>query len=128
MPSPFDWLEFLELAKALAKSDEEAAMRSAVSRAYYAVYGSIARVLLVEGFDASSTTDPHFQMWRHLERNPVGKPEGRTRGVLARYGRELRLFRKKADYDSEIDDLRNLVDDALERAATMRNLLPRLTE
>lgn len=34
----FDWQEFLDLAEQLLESDSEAALRSAISRAYYSLF------------------------------------------------------------------------------------------
>jgi hypothetical protein len=35
---PFDWKEYLSLAKELAKCNDEAALRFAISPAYYAAF------------------------------------------------------------------------------------------
>ena len=35
----FDWTEYLTLAQELVQREEEACLRSAISRAYYAAFG-----------------------------------------------------------------------------------------
>ena len=55
---PFDWNEYYDLAKQLAKESGEAQRRSAISRAYYAAYWKARELLEVFEVDI----DPHTPM------------------------------------------------------------------
>jgi len=52
---PFDWKQYLSLADELSKRSEEAALRSAVSRAYYAAFPPSA-ALITPPFVPPATT------------------------------------------------------------------------
>ena len=54
----FEWSKYLELAEELVQLDDEAALRSAVSRAYYAVYGKARGHLQNKGITISKS---HYQ-------------------------------------------------------------------
>jgi uncharacterized protein (UPF0332 family) len=46
----FDWDDFLVLAKELAQNNDEASLRTSISRIYYAVYWKVRIQLEKEGF------------------------------------------------------------------------------
>src|SRR5688572_10755684 len=58
----FDWRAFLDLAEQLSHSNEEAAQRTAISRAYYAVFALCRRRLRDQGCWPSGL-DPHIRTW-----------------------------------------------------------------
>ncbi len=66
----FDWRDYLLLAEDLAtRQGDEAAARSAISRAYYAALGRAAEVLRGEG-RTISFMQTHSDVWRALRRGP----------------------------------------------------------
>ena len=95
---PFDWQEYLQLARALAAYEptdalREAALRSAVSRAYFAAFCR-ARNHERErrGFVPKGVGD-HGRLKNHL------RTTGRRRhaSLLA----QLQIWREQCDYDGE---------------------------
>ena len=59
----FDWTAYLDLARELAKqTDNEAALRSAISRAYYAAFG-MAHRRLVQHNCQLPTDRLHHHVW-----------------------------------------------------------------
>lgn len=83
----FDPQKFLELARDLAeRANDQAALRSAISRAYYAAFLS-ARAVAETGGRRFDT--PHRQVWEHLALNM---------SFIDLKGLRLRRSRNKADY------------------------------
>jgi len=120
----FDWSEYFKLADELAKRKDEAALRSALSRAYYYVYHLALSRALNNGFTTRSGEGTHTQMWR----NYSGSPEPDCR-KLAEIGGRLKEKRERADYnqiyariDEEIPDM---LADAQDFAARLQKLNPR---
>jgi uncharacterized protein (UPF0332 family) len=113
----FDWASYLALAQTLAKSSDEASRRSAVSRAYYAVFNKARRMLEVEGTVIPDTGRAHDDVWRTLE----GAGKGRRR--LGIDGKRLRELRRKADYVAEVPALDKVTQDALATAETLNRLV-----
>jgi len=114
----FDWRDFLSLAETLGGIQgstitvtiEEAAYRSAVSRAYYAAFCH-AKAYAVQhlGFRPSNTPSDHGRLaWHFLAR---GMP------LIRQYLDDLRDWRNMCDYDDVVPDLSKKVEDALKEAA-----------
>ena len=86
--------DFLWLARVLVARNEEAAWRTAVSRAYYAAFHT-ARVLLAGcGFDVPRSDQAHAYLWLRLDNS--GHEELRTAGDALQL---LRQNRNWAGYD-----------------------------
>ncbi len=94
MPDPqFDWSEYLKIADELSKRPEEACHRTAISRAYYAIF-HLARMRIIENrFYISQGQDSHKQIWEKFD-----NPDKSCRKL---YDMALRLKGKRqmADYD-----------------------------
>jgi uncharacterized protein (UPF0332 family) len=75
---------------------DEASRRTAVSRAYYAIFNKARLLLEGEGTVVSSTRRAHDDIWRTLE------SAGRGRRRLGAEGKRLREMRRKADYDGAV--------------------------
>ncbi len=91
----FQWETFLDVARDLARNDQadnEAALRSAISRAYYAVLGA-AHQRLVDADWTSPGGSIHLHVWR-----AYADATDRRRRNVARHGNFLRLRRNDADY------------------------------
>jgi len=96
----FNWAEFLTLAEALLRNPnspgpEEAALRSAISRAYYAAFCSarnLARdkngLVLPRGPEVHGVIRDHFETSPDRVRRKIGTDLNR-----------LRDYRNRADYD-----------------------------
>lgn len=95
----FDWRDYLELADELSTSGDEARLRSAVSRAYYAAYHR-ARVVAERRyqFTASAGANKHDQLWKFLKQD--GKVQSPRERAAGEDGLNLRDMRAQADYDA----------------------------
>ena len=113
----FDWTSYLVLARELAKQPDEASRRTAVSRAYYAIFNKARLVLAGEGTVISSTGRAHDDVWRALE------AAGRGRRRLGAEGKRLREMRRKADYDGAVPALEKVTADALATAESLNRLV-----
>lgn len=94
MTPAFDWANYLTLAVNLAGQNDEAARRSAVSRAYYYVYHLAMARALANSFKLIPGEASHKQMWLLYESSPVSECN-----KLAVLGMRLRSRRERADYD-----------------------------
>lgn len=104
---PFDWAKYLEVANFLARShdalDREAAIRSAVSRAYYSAYHQALNFVVARyGFKPSGEADDHGKVHAQLKTR---------RANTARALQTLRDNRNDCDYSDEpfvhLDELFN---------------------
>jgi len=117
MRSDFDWREYLELAKALAGMQtagysQEAAERSAVSRAYYAAFGcarNYAQNAL--GFTPQAGSEDHRRLREHF------RQQGLLR--LASDLNRLRARRNACDYERQVAQLSNYVRVGIQLASTI---------
>jgi hypothetical protein len=117
----FDWWDFLALAETLADGDE-ASRRTAVSRAYYAAFGSaLAWQEGWRGFAAPQDGTVHQELWKAFD---AGSDDERH---VSELGNRLRRRRNDADYTTWVDGLGDMVDDSLDDAREVRDLLGRLT-
>jgi hypothetical protein len=97
---PFDWKEYVELAQFLQQqagsaANKEAALRSALSRAYFGAFcyaRNYARDWL--GFQPRYDGDDHGRLREHLKRK-------RRRGVSDKLQR-LREWRNDSDYQDQL--------------------------
>src|SRR5712671_665398 len=89
-----DGSEFLEVAWDLVTGEREADWRSAVSRAYYAVFHVARRLLFQCGFSVPHADQAHAYVWRRLSNS--GHPDVDNAGQNLSY---LRGVRNEADYD-----------------------------
>ena len=107
--STFDWANYLTFAEELAKRSDEAALRSAISRAYYSAYCKARNRLGESGI--AVRTNSHKWLWDYFRRS--GNGEIRRLGLN---GDRLRMARNRADYDNVYQDLISSVPTALLRA------------
>ena len=115
----FDWSQYLLLAEALAEQkDNEAALRSAVSRAYYAAF-CLAR--------------EHLLNTHILYRSRPRRPRLSHRTVWLTYqrdidlrigmdGNRLRELRNLVDYEDAVPELDNAVRSALSTSRILASL------
>lgn len=96
----FDWFDFLALADALSRNPtspgpEEASLRSAISRAYYAAYCSVRNFADARGeILLRGKASDHWLVINHFRRSPDA-----SRQKIGNQLDRLRRRRNKADYD-----------------------------
>jgi hypothetical protein len=107
----FDWNNFLVLAEELAQRGDEAAKRTAISRAYYFIFNlayaraESNRCVFVPG-------DRHAQCWRKY----MGTPDAACQR-LGNVGERMKGRRISADYEAPTkvrldDEVRRALDEA----------------
>ena len=102
----FEWKHFLDLAQDLVHGHGggteggpgEAALRTAVSRAYYAAYHAVREYVTATGGGVPPREDSHKWVWNQLD-----SKRRRQEGRLKRDGFNLLKARKAADYDLDSD-------------------------
>ena len=99
----FDWVGFLAVAEALLvqSTATEAAQRTAISRAYYALFCAAGRYVDPDGATIPRDGRAHRLVWESLE---SAAPSGGTRRI-AQVRRRLKQRRERADYDEVFPNL-----------------------
>ncbi len=117
-----DWNEYLTLARDLAsRPDNEAAQRSAISRAYDAAYGRTAESL-IEREDLVRGSITHHAVW--LAFRDAADPD---RFAFWEHGTVLKDRREHADYRRLFQgSLTQAARDSIRRATEVLTLLDRL--
>ena len=93
--------DFLAVAKAMLQLRTEAAFRSAISRAYYALFNSAARLLRELGFTIAQSPSGHGDVKNFFFNCGIDQAVGFARALD-----ELRTKRNLADYNYGSNDLR----------------------
>ncbi len=116
----FDWNDYLTFAQELKSRGDEAAVRSAISRAYYCVFHCAKDYAIANlGYLFRSDQPSHVQMWKLFE----GK--GRTFKAVHDKGMALKRIRQDADYESDVTPV--TVDHALRLAGDALTYLRQLS-
>lgn len=120
-----DWSLFYDLALEWVGNDSEAHKRSAVSRAYYAMFCTARNELkdnIDNEYEPPECGSEHEYVWNLYkeDRHPRGT---RQIGVL---GNRLRRARNRADYCDVILSFPDLVEDAMVAAAELKGHLDSL--
>lgn len=118
---PFDWSEYLKLAQELAQRDEEACLRSSLSRAYYYVFNLALTRAERNGFVSVPGESTHVQLWRLFSQSP--EPECIYLGQIAI---RLKEKREKADYKPVYRRIEEEVPQVLSEAQDFATRLARL--
>lgn len=118
----FNWLDYFDLAHELLHHEGEAYRRSAVSRAYYALFCD-ARNTLVVSWEWNPPEDEshHAYLW-----NTFAAHQDRKRKRIGELGHRLRRYRNKVDYDDRIDDLSDVIEFAMINAENLKTALQNL--
>lgn len=109
----FDWSEYFKLARELAGKDEspaneEARLRSSVSRAYFAAYCLARNYLIDKGYAIPSGPNGHRFVCNTLMES-YDEESKKIGGHLNR----LRIRRKLADYQDYVRGLSSMANDTL---------------
>jgi uncharacterized protein (UPF0332 family) len=111
----FDWHDYLHLADRLALVGDEAEQRSAISRAYYAVYHAASAFVRARSLVPSGRRLTHDLVWNALISDP--NPDRANAGVR---GDRLKRSRHDADYRAPFPgDLERRVRDVLAESRAM---------
>ena len=116
----FEWSDFLDLAVKLTKSPDEASRRSAVSRAYYAVFCAARDwVESYYGVDAhreakEQNTGVHKYVWGVL-----GTVKQGSHADLSDTGKRIMRSRVKCDYRDKVEKLDLLSATEVTRASKL---------
>lgn len=89
--------DFLTVAQKLYGSADEAERRTAVSRAYYALFNHVKRSLEVKGVPFKKNAEAHDQVYRFLHNSTIEKAQ-----IIASALSSLREVRNDADYNLQI--------------------------
>lgn len=85
--------DFLEFANTLHASDNEAARRTSVSRAYYALYHHIREYLISFGIRVTTKPEEHQRMVRYLKNSGIDEAK-----YVSEKMNDFREKRNNADY------------------------------
>ena len=116
----FDWKDFLNLARHLngeaISYSQEASLRTAVSRAYFAAFRhALGRAIERDSFEAKGRAEDHGRLREHFRNR-------KARGVATKLDR-LNEWRGQADYDAEIENLDIMARTAIEEAQKVFDIL-----
>ena len=123
----FDWSEYYNLAKGLAgwpnvpnapDSQEEAKLRSSISRAYFAAFCQARNHLIERGIDIPENVDSH----RIVSDEFANRTDRMSKDIALQLGK-LRVSRNRADY---WDHVRRLPEAAKEALKGSRSVLDQL--
>src|SRR5256885_4471589 len=106
----FDWKDYLVLAQELRSKPNEAALRSSISRAYYAAFCTALYRLYPNGSETFSR-DSHASLWKEYKQH-----QGRSFSHIGLRGDRIRKDRQAADYDLEVPELEKVADKVLTEA------------
>ena len=117
----FDWSGYLRLAEELGSRQDQASLRSAISRTYYYVYHLALKRAEANGFKALRGEATHTQLWRLFDASP--EPACKTIGRIAV---RLKGKRQQADYNGYFPRLEGevpgVIADARDFAARLDKL------
>ncbi len=114
----FDWRDYLELARELGSHDDEASLRSAISRAYYAAFCTARNRLIQQGELIPQTREAHRLVWEKY----VSHSAGSLRSV-GNDGIRMRRWRNMADYDDHVPLLASRARRTISKAAKLLETL-----
>ncbi len=117
----FDWQNYLIFAEELKSRTDEAAKRTAISRAYYCVFHK-AKIYAVEKLDYVYRPEnpSHQSMWLKF------KNKGITLNAIYNYGVKLKNFREDADYKDEFENIENCLIQTYHNATHILDQLTKL--
>lgn len=111
---PFNWNEYLNLATTLSGNQDEASQRTAISRAYYAVFHAATLHAKPNGY----TERNHGRLWKMYSADS----DINARRISA-MGNQMKKAREDADYASETPRVADLMTQQIANASTFLNVL-----
>lgn len=100
MRTIFDWLEFKKVGDVLSQNSDEAYVRSAITRYYYAVFSAMREYLIMvkKQYQFLSRYKVHRRVWEFLIIS-----ENDNEREIGEFLAKVRNVRNSADYDNEND-------------------------
>jgi hypothetical protein len=124
----FDWTEYLNLAEVIYEqrkslAQEEACMRTAISRGYYAAYGAACNFVETrKELELDHSGDNHGEVSTHFNRSPI-----KERKEIGTWLVRLRANRNKADYRNDMkENITAMTEVSLRKARELIILLNKL--
>ena len=121
----FDWRKYLDVAESLSVADlgidREACLRSSVSRAYYAAFGSARSRAREKRLRTRQSAAEHGEVSVFF-----AQQYGEAGEEIAKLLGRLRTNRNTADYDDVCEDAEGLSTDSIAYAGQVLNLLASL--
>jgi len=122
--TPFNWSEYLSLAEELGnRATDEAALRTAISRAYYYVFHLALQRAERNGFTTSRGESSHIKLWTLFTMSP--EPSCLSLGQIAM---RLKEKRERADYNSHFARIEEEIPPTLADARRFEALLSTLAD
>lgn len=96
----FDWLDFKKVGDMLSQNPDEAYVRSAITRYYYAVFSAIREYLIIvkKQYQFLTRYKVHQRVWEFLIIS-----ENYNEREIGEFLAKVRNVRNSADYDKEND-------------------------
>jgi uncharacterized protein (UPF0332 family) len=117
----FDWADYAALANSLREQPDEASQRTAISRLYYSTFHQAPLYLESEGLILSQMgPGTHRQVWEEFTRR------GSTHRPIGIQGFRLHANRVSADYDDQLANLDELVEESFQVSSKIRAYLKRI--
>jgi uncharacterized protein (UPF0332 family) len=113
-PAPFNWYEYLNLAKILSANGDEASLRTATSRAYYAAFHAATLHAKQNGYAERS----HGRRWKMYSSDA-----GLNARRISALGNQMKKSREDADYVAAVPRISDIVTQQLANANTFVALL-----
>jgi uncharacterized protein (UPF0332 family) len=108
----FDWVQYLIIARELAeRSENESALRSSISRAYYAAYNAAMAYCGSKKILIHKENGSHEDLW-----NTFRRQGDLMLNMISEKGDRMRRKRTEADYFSEVEGLESSVEQCLEES------------
>lgn len=115
----FTWQAFADLASVLANETDEARLRTAINRAYYAAYHAASAYVRAHDLCPPDQHLSHSLVWRLIR-----GADGQRNEAIGRRGDALRKLRVMADYQNPFPhDVSKAVPVALAEASAIITLL-----
>lgn len=121
----FDWAALLPLAERIlaASPDDEAAQRTAINRAYYALFNVAKAHLVQEGTAIPPKGAAHELVWGSFQSAPRG-----ARRLIAQISFRLLRLRHFADYEASYPGVGRVAATAVRRARQGAEAIRNLSE
>jgi uncharacterized protein (UPF0332 family) len=108
----FDWVQYLIIARELAtRPDNESALRSSISRAYYAAYNAAMAYCGDKKISVLKNRGAHEDLWDAFRRQG-----DLMLNIVSEKGDRMRRKRTEADYFSEVTGLESSVEQCLQES------------
>jgi len=114
----FDWKEYVKLAEELSENQNEAHLRSAISRAYYGVFCISRNKKAFKNYKLKKGENIHWMVINAYKNSPNYNDE-----LAGKYLDELRKNRNNADYDEDKNIDKGLAERAIHKAKEILRVL-----